>query len=455
MIRTPLHTYPLYVLFVLLVLPLTYAAITTDTLPLDTAGDVIVTDILEEKLPVPIEEKPLPVDEKPIYEEPPILAEKPVPIDTTPVTKERVALVDTVRSVDVVQRVNSSSMFVGGTEYAPLEEGKVFVILATNGVPQNNATCLVEIFYHNNTEFIEYTVMDFLEDGIYYYDFIVPNATGVYPVEVLCTYQTILNHYNATSGLRELGAGSGALSNTFLTDGSYWNANENAGDLRRIQNVFNFSGVNISAGVPDYIAVQFVGKRPQQGADPASDIIRFSLYNYNLSKYVVVGNDFSYLATDTEKEYIIYSNLSQYVSPTGQMAVKINDTANTTFDGALTDLSIDRLNIHLNFKVANSSITQVGGGGELHVSRASNIIVNNPAPLFRIDQNTFLLIVCLVLIVLAFYTNNGTLFVLGGAFLIIYTFSMGADYDKWARIIFFGLGAFVAAIGIYRINSEL
>lgn len=273
--------------------------------------------------------------------------------------------------VGTVDRVlHIPSMTVAGTDYEPGDNAKVFVILADAGIPQDNGTCIVQIFYPNSSEFLDYTQMTFLEDGIYYYDFTAPDTIGVYPVEVRCSYVLIPMTYNVSTATRLLGAGAGALSNLNLIDGNYWGMNENAGDVRRVAAMFNFTGVNGTLGGFSDVNIHFTGSRPQLGGDPASDNVTFWMYDYNLSKYVKVASDFSYLASDTTKNYHLVSNVSHFISSSGQMSVLVNDTVNTTDgDGANSILSIDQLTLSIVFTIPNSSVTNVAGGGELNIRR--------------------------------------------------------------------------------------
>jgi hypothetical protein len=273
---------------------------------------------------------------------------------------------------DIVYTNNPTrNIFVSGTDYAPGDNAKVFTTLVdTGGNAVNSASCFVEMFYPNSSDFVTYTPMSFLEDGIYYYDFTAPSVTGVYPVEVRCTYLMSIAAQNASTGTRNLGAGSGALNNVYAIDNAYWTATENAGDVRLIDDVFNYTGYNETNMTLKNIVVSFTGKRPSLASDPASDPVRFWLYNYNTSKYDLVGNDFSYIASDETHNYVVSSNLSNYFSnlTSGTVSVRINDTVNTSSgDGANTILSIDQVYVYVISGFSNSSVTTIAGGGELNV----------------------------------------------------------------------------------------
>lgn len=316
---------------------------------------------------------PASVDLVDVPKELPPIEDAPIDTKGTIDYVKNVDAVTRVGVVDVIRRTLVPKMFVGGTEYEIGEQGKTFVTLSIDGQSVDNADCLVQIFYPNNTQWVGYTSMSFLEDGIYYYDFTVTNTTGVYPVEILCSYVSITNVTFPTTITRTLGAGAGAISNLQTVDSSYVGMNENLGDSRRVSAFFNFTTIfNQTTTSLHSISLDFVGIRPQLGSDPASDPLKFWLYNYNTSQYDLIGDDFSYLASDTSKTYTFLDtskNLSNYIK-NGSMAVLINDTVDIIGGDTTSNtiLSIDYLALRLKGQQRNDTVALVSGGGELHVT---------------------------------------------------------------------------------------
>lgn len=269
------------------------------------------------------------------------------------------------------------SMTVGGTDYSPGDNGRTFIVLSDNGIDIPNATCLIQIFYPNNTLFVPSTAMTFLSGGVYYYDFTAPSVVGVYVVSAHCTYATGLYQANVSVGTRILGAGAGTATKTDLIDADYWTDVENAGDNRFIAANFTFTGFNASIGSLYSLDVLFTANRPQLGLDPASDPIDIWLFNYNTSQWDLRGSPFSYSATDTSSVTTTTVNISKYISSSGGVAVKINDTIGGLGDVANTILSIDQLNVRLNYKQPNTTVTDISGGSELNIrnSVAQNAVV--------------------------------------------------------------------------------
>ena len=86
----------------------------------------------------------------------------------------------------------SYEIIVGGTEYNSGGKGKVYAqfLRTTSGssTPISDGTCNITMFYPNNTRFVKNKLMKYLNlsNGIYYYNFTVPNLIGVYAVDVFC-----------------------------------------------------------------------------------------------------------------------------------------------------------------------------------------------------------------------------------------------------------------------------
>lgn len=85
-----------------------------------------------------------------------------------------------------------------GTYYEAGDDGKVIAQLSDQGIPVNNATCYVSIYYPDNSNLARHEYMTHLidSDGLYIYDLIIPKFIGVYPVSVTCDYTTNDTQYN-------------------------------------------------------------------------------------------------------------------------------------------------------------------------------------------------------------------------------------------------------------------
>lgn len=316
--------------------------------------------------------------------------------------------VDTVDVVRLVERsMNVQSMFVGATDYEVNDTAKTFVLISIDGQPVNNASCFMQSFYPNNTKFMAYTSMNFLEEGLYYHDFIIPNVTGVYPVQVKCTYITGKESHVASAGSRLLGAGAGALSNTFTSDNTYWTIVENLGDNRLIRNEFNFTGFNKNGTTPVSLTVRFEWSRPDEGAlDPDNDTVYLYLQNNMTGNFDQIGT-LGYSPTDVTSTFTITVNASDYINTNGLVRLIVNDTIPTLGgDLASTTMSIDFMNVTYDSLTTNTTVNQIAGGGELNVHDTITNINNEVQGPIAFDISIVAIALFVIMIIIMFLYDN-------------------------------------------------
>jgi hypothetical protein len=261
-------------------------------------------------------------------------------------------------------------MTVSGTDYNIGEPGKVFVTVSEEGKAINDAACLVEVFYPDGSEFIDYTPMVFLEDGIYYHDFVVDNVTGVYPIEVLCTYRSIVLSKNVSSLAVVRGVNAGTIPNLEYINDNYYRQTETAGTSRSISTDYNFSLNDLNTSeTPLFVLSVFLNARRLQGADTRDDDINMYVYNYLNGTWLYVGTPFNYSATYNNYTFVVNPNLvmDDFVSPEKKVTWRINDTIVSPTDTVDNDLFIDAFNLIVTTKIANETIETIAGGGELNV----------------------------------------------------------------------------------------
>ena len=109
---------------------------------------------------------------------------------------QRIALVEKVLEVEHLTKQPQAEIL--GTDYLPSDEGKLQAYLKVGEYPLENAVCYVSVLYPDMNYFIQNQLMfdvgkPFFE-GLYYHDFIVPNVTGVYPVNAYCFYDANVIH---------------------------------------------------------------------------------------------------------------------------------------------------------------------------------------------------------------------------------------------------------------------
>lgn len=144
---------------------------------------------------------------------------------------------------------------VHGTEYNSGENGTIFVQILEDNQGVSDAVCDLSVYYPNKTFFIDDT-MTYLNssNGLYYYDFIVPNDLGVYMVESTCNVPredrgNVTTFFGDIDSVYHLINASG--DNDFYDFGTFGGANEVCslgfidvpdqfgGDIRTIYNITN------------------------------------------------------------------------------------------------------------------------------------------------------------------------------------------------------------------------
>jgi len=96
--------------------------------------------------------------------------------------------------------VTTPRIKVFGTEYSPQDSGRVFIQLLSDAfTPVTDAQCFVTIYKPDSSFFVQEQIMNYVDNGLYKYDFIAPNVTGVYMVSVSCSYPNNLTVYYPTN----------------------------------------------------------------------------------------------------------------------------------------------------------------------------------------------------------------------------------------------------------------
>jgi hypothetical protein len=267
---------------------------------------------------------------------------------------------------------NSPSITVHGTEYAIGQLGKVWVqVLDVNKTAVNNATCLIDIYTPSNMRLVEKQPMSFLEDGIYYYNFIVPSQIGVYPAIVQCYYVTSTIVSLASSGVVVTGTTtSGDYTSTWVLDGVYWTVREaSLGGKQRIQTLMNFSNVSQPA-LQSNLNIVWTGT---WNAAPNTDSISVYIMNFTSGNWTLLPN----LIDDTGGSDITYANSIATTNATASGFVKgnivsilFNDTNGTDSSATLFKSDYVHVDVVAQF---SAQYQQIIGSGEIHVSSFSNL----------------------------------------------------------------------------------
>jgi hypothetical protein len=140
-------------------------------------------------------------------------------------------------------------LILGGTEYQINDNGTVFLqLLDNNQQPVNNSICYLTMFSPDKTKILDGAMMTYLltSEGLYYYDFIVPNTVGVYMISARCFY-----YYNITyiTDIKDSWTSSTAPTtnygnNTFFTVGKASSAILNSYIEFNLSNISSINDIN-------------------------------------------------------------------------------------------------------------------------------------------------------------------------------------------------------------------
>lgn len=216
--------------------------------------------------------------------------------------------------VDVVNRVDEllyqpPGMDFMGTYYEVLDYGKIFLQLVENDEAINNAVCDVTIYNPDNSVYLWRQTMSYVPEsaGLYYYDLIIPNVTGVYMLNAYCQYL----EYWYDSVLTNFSSGqyvSGTLENLTSSDDTYvkfieeeispaeWNLTVD----------FLFENVSYDNFTTSYSVII-------EGHTTDSHEMNISIWDYISSTWYVLPNKLKDLGESSVIGNLVDSNLNNYV----------------------------------------------------------------------------------------------------------------------------------------------
>lgn len=288
-----------------------------------------------------------------------------------------VEVVNSVKEVLVCQDVNESAMALFGTEYEIYETGTIFLQLSDGqGLPVNDGDCHLDIYYPNlinqsHPIFISNAPMMHKNgsNGLYYYDFVLGNITGVYMLSASCSYAYssvwIYYEYDTAGPLRTETAGTFAGSTHNLIvheDFLYQKCTSSGGGTKSCNSYYDFNASNLNVENVTDINLYYSGEAS------SSATLDFYVWNWNTSVWVILDNS------------LIFSGAASSTNPYG-----INDFMSNAIEvnSVFSNDNIIRVRLYgtsgsvyvqfdnwLNIRVltAEGTISDLKGGGEIHVS---------------------------------------------------------------------------------------
>lgn len=269
------------------------------------------------------------------------------------------------------------TMDVFGTEYKAGDDGTIFLLLKDPlGVPISNATCVLDIYLPlsaNTThdEWINDGLMMYLEEGLYYYDFIAPLFQGVYMVNAKCTYVTSGNqYYTLDYGIgptRNVTTGTYTGDPFVLNDFSEWlytqcDSGTIGGGSKACDSwyMWNLTAGGLTGNVTQ-LFVQYLGEC--NGANPLTQY----WWNWSSSAWVKLPNNITFSATASSgvpigvDEYLSNSVPLRAISNTSMVRIRTLTTGGSTFKLWSNMLVLKAVQY-------GTTIQDLKGSGEIHVT---------------------------------------------------------------------------------------
>lgn len=271
-------------------------------------------------------------------------------------------------NVEIYRQSQRPQLQVHGTEYVSGELAKAWLqLIDSDNMYVNNATCYLDIYYPDGTYFVQDTLMNFLDNGVYYYDVVAPYFLGVYPMIAECFY--ITETQEETVDARAIKWGTGETNDytyTQFLDSSYWSIEETnvGGSQYRLSYNVSFNSITPPSDM-ESVSVIWSGKWNSISLDTVS----VNIYNFTSGRWIDMPNTIynSGGVTITVSNSILTNNVTKsgLVSPTGQAKVKFNDT--TEIDSVKSTIQNDYISLNFIY-VSNQTVEEVKGSAEMHIS---------------------------------------------------------------------------------------
>jgi len=262
-----------------------------------------------------------------------------------------------------IYRIIKSKLKILGTDYLVNSKATAFLqLLQNNNLPINNATCILDIYFPNKTLYLENVPMNFLTDGVYYYDWVTPDVEGVYIMTATCGYEVYWSpeEYADEFAVVNGSVSSGSLSDTYSSNDV---GQEFVESNDRIAVYYNFTNLDIPSGEVFELDIHL----EYQWEHPfwfwwaaAGEPIGVEIYNFSSGEWVNIEN-ISGATEDTMFDYALIDGVTDFINGTN-VSIRFRDW----IEDADTDyFRIDHL--YLIVKTRAETFELLKGAGEAHV----------------------------------------------------------------------------------------
>lgn len=298
----------------------------------------------------------------------------PIHAQTIPKTdSEKITDID-ANIKNLIKDISTKSphtIVVHGTEYKPNETATVWLqLLDENGNPVNQSNCLLDIYYPNKTKWYDKIPMIHINnsDGLYYFDIVLENIFGVYPLSVNCFYIVDeSNYYIQTETINYGSIDSGDYLDTYNYDGNRYSLKSaKTGSAWWLDVDFVFYPISLPYNYTG-TTITWIGTYDRYPSDIQIIPYDWCLSNWwNTSLPNVINTNTPNVVNYLNKD--IYNTSCLFGGFPTSMMLKFN---NTVYDLSIGYLKTDFLKVSL-LSTDYGIVNNVKGSGELHLS-ASNI----------------------------------------------------------------------------------
>jgi len=256
-----------------------------------------------------------------------------------------------------------------GTEYQIGQNGTLFIkLLDNNELPINTGFCSITAYYPNKTiKFMDNSPTTFLENGLYYKDFFVPNTEGLYIAYANCVYNDNVYRYVPSEDCRYDGNIAGGTSPQPLTFSEVDCVGFQTTAGGTYQNfTYNYTSIGlINLSAISQIDVNWVG---QVGAAN----VNIQIYDWNASVWDSLGTSLASTGITLSCGNNVY--ITRVRSQNFTSYVRNNTVKVRIFRSGSAAMITDSMEII--FHNNGSVVASLKGSSEIHVNNFFNGSVN-------------------------------------------------------------------------------
>ena len=284
----------------------------------------------------------------------------------------------------ITDLVTVPNLEVYGTEYATGEIGKIWLqLLDENRNPIENSTCLIKVWFPNSTLFLNESGMSYLDEGIHYKDFTVPDVTGVYPQTAICSVPELIANYSMSNYTTialdnlETGDGDGGLGWIsgwgFDTTGYCGISSLNSPIGSYHIRCSGYNGKGFRTSFPPISGIANITFWARFSSLEAGEYYHFEVFNETLGDWDIIRT------WDENEDDDIYKRYSFYIDGcrSGILLRFRSESLGGADYGYFDNITVSEPTILNYYEVNGTEYQYVFGSGEIHVSEALTNVNTN------------------------------------------------------------------------------